>query len=544
MNTETLIANRFALVERERSDLHSYQDQAVSFAKEHPFSLLLIDLGLGKTISALTVASDLLLDSDFGSAPILIVAPLKVARNVWPNEITLWRHTAWMNSTLIRVDDDDPRLVAPRRMDSFQKSLRNEKRKALIAEGFDKDQINEQLGPLNETVARRRIMEVLAKKRTLIHIINREQLTWLVNFHREKWPYRTVIVDESDSFKDHKSDRFKALAKVRRTTGLIDRMILMTATPASESYIELWSQVYLLDLGQRLGKSITRFREQWFDANKYNHAYKIKPGAEEAILERIADITLVMKRQDYLPRDEPTFIPHYVKLSERELDMVNSLERELVLQLPNGVELEAKTAGHLGNMLLQLAAGAMYETTYVEQEDTDDLKKIKKIHHIHDHKIESLRELSESARFSGKNLLVAYHYKSSLDRLKKAFPKAVVMSRDGREEKAWNSGKIPMMLIHPQSAGHGLNLQFGGSTLVFFDMIFGLRYFLQTVGRLDRQGQVDPVVVYLLLARGTRDEDAWASLRRKEDAESAFFKLLKKLIKKLKLVKSMQDEVL
>ncbi len=531
---ERIIQARFAAVERGRESLHNYQSMAIEFSRANPFSLWLIDMGLGKTVSALTVASDILIDSDFQKAPILVIGPLKVACNVWPNEIGLWRHTAWMNHTLIRVPDDHPLLRAAARRDSAEEKERDAKRRALIASGMDNKEVAKALGPTHVTTQRHAIMAKLARSSSLIHIINREQVEWLVNLHGPKWPYRTVIVDESDSFKDHQSDRFKALAKVRRTTGLIEQMILMTATPASESFLELWAQVYLLDLGERLGKSITRYRDQWFIANKYNHTYKIKPGADEAILERIADITVVLKREDHLPTDKPTFIPRYVDLSERELTMIKSLERDLVLDLPDDVELEAKTAGHLANMLLQLASGALYQTSWEEQEDTDDLKKVKRTHFIHDHKIQALKELYESHRYSGQNLLVAYHFKSSLARLVKAFPKAKVMSRDGREEKDWNKGKIPMMFIHPQSAGHGLNLQAGGSTLVFFDMVSALRYFQQTVGRIDRQGQTKPVVIYLLLAKGSRDELAWEKLRNKEDAQDAFYKLFKKLIKQLK----------
>lgn len=534
MSADDIVRARFANVVRGRQAMHDYQAQAVEFSKQNPFSLWLIDMGLGKTVSALTVASDILLDSDFQTAPILVIGPLKVACNVWPNEVGLWQHTAWMNTTLIRVADDDPRLAQAARKDRAEAKLREAKRAGLLKEGLSKAEVAKALGPTHVTVARHAIMAKLARSKTLIHFINREQVEWLVNLHGPKWPYRKVIVDESDSFKDHQSDRFKALAKVRRTTGLIERMILMTATPASESYLELWAQVYLLDLGQRLGKSVTRYRDQWFTANKYNHTYKIKPGAEEAILERIADITVVLKREDHLPMDAPTFIPRYVDLSDRELTMIESLERDLVLDLADNVELEAKTAGHLANMLLQLASGALYQTSWEEQEDTDDLKKVKRTHFIHDHKVEALKEIYESHAYSGKNLLVAYHFKSSLARLTKAFPKAKVMSQDGREEKDWNKGKIRMMFIHPQSAGHGLNLQAGGSTLVFFDMVSALRYFQQTVGRIDRQGQKEPVVVYLLLAKGSRDELAWEKLKNKEDAQDAFYRLFKKLIKEFK----------
>lgn len=533
------IRARFALVQRDRDDMHGYQEQLVEFGKAHPFSLFLVDMGLGKTISSLTLIRDLILETSFDAAPVLVIAPLKVARNVWPEEVRLWRHTAWMTCQFIRPEDDHPELLAARKKDNAERKDRLAQRNRLIAQGMSDEKVAYELGPLHETVANRRIMEQLARSKALIHVINREQVEWLCNLFGPKWPYRTVFVDESDSFQDNQSHRFKALAKMRNSTGLITRMHLLTATPAAESYMNLWAQTYLLDQGKRFGKAITRFRSEFFEYNKYNHTYKLRPGSETAILEKIADITIVMKRDEYLPRDKPTIIPRYVHLTETELGMVRTLEREMVLTLPNGAELEAKTAGHLANMLLQLASGALYETEFVADEDDEDadLVKVKRTHQIHDHKIEALREIYAQCRSAGEPLLVAYHFKSSLDKLRKAFPKAVVMSKDGREEKAWNKRKIPMMFVHPQSAGHGLNLQHGGSNMVVFDMIHSLRYYLQLIGRIDRQGQTRPVVVQVLMSKGTRDEDAFAGLQQKEDNQDHFFKLLKRLIRKYREAK-------
>jgi hypothetical protein len=535
---------RFSQVKRSREDMHRYQEQMAAFAHENPLSLLLVDMGLGKTVSSLTLISDLLWQTEFDAGPVLIIGPLKVVLNVWPNEIALWRHTAWMSHALIRVDDDDPRLAEASRQDRAKAKERAAKRAELKRQGLADDAIAEALGPMQKTVVGRQIMAEIARSRAPIHIINREQVEWLVNLHGAKWPYRTVIIDESDSFQDHGSHRFKALTKVRRTPGLITRMHLLTATPASESLENLWSQVYLLDLGQRFGKNITAYRRTYFEFNKYNHTYTAREGAQATILEKLSDIALVMKREDYLPRESPTIIPYRVELSPVQAEMVATLEKELIITLPSGVELEAKTAAHLSNMLLQLASGAMYETLLVEDEDNPDgdLKKIKRTHHVHDHKIEALREIYESCRNEGRNLLVSYHFKSTLDRLKKAFPKAVVMGKDGKEEKAWNKGKVPMMFIHPQSAGHGLNLQHGGSTMVVFDLIYSLRYYLQLIGRIDRQGQTKPVVVYILIAKGTRDEDAYGALVDKEDGQAMFFAILKKLIIKYRRNKAKQSE--
>lgn len=484
MNFDDRIRAKFAQVERQREEMHGYQrDIAVPFMHKHPFSLICIDLGLGKTVSSLTVISHLL--SEFATEKVLVIAPLRVATDTWPTEIAAWKHTAWMNYTLIRPDGH-------------------------------------------------RTKEDCARDPATIHIINREQVEWLVYFWKEKWPYRTVVIDESSSFKAHNTDRFKALAKVRRTDGLITRMHLLTATPAAETYEHLWAQVYLLDLGQRLGKNITWYRDAYFTYNKYSMRYKLRPGAEDVILEKIADISLVMKAKDYLPRTEPTVVQRKVRLSEHQQKQIKSLEKNFIVTLTDGTEIEAKTAAMLSSMLLQMASGSLYETIRVGDYETEDLKKVKKVHHIHDHKIETLKEMFEEAQTQGEPLLVAYYFQSSLARLRKAFPKAVLMDKEGKCIKDWNKGKIPMMLIHPQSAGHGLNLQHGGHILVFFDLIYSLEYYLQTIGRLDRQGQKNPVIVEMLVAEGTRDVDVYECLKNKEDAQEKLFSILKRMIRKLR----------
>lgn len=479
------IRQRFAEVKHGPEDMHSYQrDLAVSFLRNNPFSGLFADMGLGKSISALTIISELLgefVDDD----PVLVIGPLRVITDTWPTEIAQWRHTAWMNHVVLR----------------------------------DEGKIRK---------------EDMARSKASIHLINREQVEWLVYFHRESWPYRKVFIDESSSFKDHASKRFEALAKVRNTPGLIERLHIFTATPAAESYIGLFPQIYLLDRGQRLGKNITTYRERYFTYNKYSMKYTLRPGAEEEILSKIADITLVMKKKDYLPTAEPTVIQHKVILAPAQLTLLKKLERDFIITLPDGTELEARTAAILSSMLLQMASGCVYETLLIEDWETDDLKKVKKVHQLHDHKIEALKEIAEEAANEGKPLLVAYHFQSSLAKLTKAFPKAVVMDEAGKCIKAWNAGKIPMLLIHPQSAGHGLNLQYGGSTLIFYDLIYSLENYLQTIGRLDRQGQVNPVLVILLVAAGSRDEMVAECLAQKKDAQDKFFAILRRLIRELK----------
>lgn len=516
------IALHLAEIKLEQEQLHSYQQEARAFLHKNPFSALFIDMGMGKTIISLSVIADLL--AEFATDKVLVIGPLRVMTDTWPTEIGLWRHTAWMDHTLLRVDDDDPRLA----------EARSWARQHARMQGLSPSEI-ESAARKAETVERDSILAELAHSSKSIHFINREQVEWLINFWQEKWPYRTVFIDESSSFKDHTTLRFKALQKTRQTPGLIERLHILTATPAAETYLHLFAQIYLLDLGKRLGKNITAFRKAFFYENKYKRKWELRHRAcEEEILEKIADICLVMKSKDYLPRAEPTIIQQKVKLAPRQLEMMEGLEKTFILDLPGGIEIEAKTAAALSSMLLQMASGSVYETLLIDDFETDDLKKVKRVHHLHDHKIQALKEIYEEAQDQGEPLLVAYHFQSSLARLKKAFPKAVAMDATGKCIKDWNAGKIPMLLVHPQSAGHGLNLQYGGRTLIFFDLIYSLEQYLQTIGRLDRQGQTKPVIVKLLVAEGTRDELVAQCLLEKEDAQERFFMLLKRLIRKLR----------
>lgn len=531
-SVEERVALKLANVVREREDMHHYQDGlAVPFMKANPFSALFVDMGLGKTISSLTVLVDLLME--FTYEHVLIVGPLKVATETWPTEIGLWGHTAPFNFEVIHAREDDPGV---KRM--VEKAKIKAKADALDW-GLPKDQAAKFVAfqmQKAETAAKNELRRRKARSKATIHIISRDWLEWLVNFWGPKWPYRCVIIDESSGFKDHKSGRFKSLAKVRRSPGLIERLHLLTATPAAESYEHLWSQIYLLDLGARLGKNITTYRRLYFTENKWTRKWELRVKSDtDVILEKISDICLVMSAKDYLPDlTEPVIIQRQVHLGDCELDLYERLQKNFVVELQDGTEIEAETAAALSAKLLQLASGVLYETQRLQDWDTEDFKKVRKVHHIHDHKIDALRQIVEEAQ--GEPLLVAYHFKSSLDRLKKAFPKAVVMDKDGRCIKSWNAKKIPMLLVHPQSAGHGLNLQHGGHHLVFFDLPWSLELYLQTIGRLARQGQKHPVIVQLLCAIGTLDVGVHKALVNKRDAQDYLLRTLKRLIKpKLKL---------
>ena len=527
-NFDERIRAKFANVIRTEEDLHVYQGEAWTFMRDNPFSHLFIDLGLGKTVSSLTLIAWLL--REITSDKILVIGPVRVMTDTWPTEITLWQHIAHLNYTLIREDDDDPRLKAARAVDRRENPDRSFERDMLTAQGVDETEILAKLGPTHETRARHAIRAELAHSSTNIHFINKEQLEWLVNLHKGKWPYRTVIIDEVSLFKDASTHVFKALAKVRRTPGLITRLHGLTATPAAETYEHLWTLMYLLDLGERLGKKISWYRERYFTYNKWAMKFKLRPDAEQEILAKISDVCLVMKAEDYLDLEKPTIIQKPVRLNERQMNLYRKMETDFIVTLDDGTEIEAENAAALSGKLLQMSSGVLYETAMLGDWETEDMKKVTRVHHIHDHKLDTLREIVESLQ--GEPVLVAYHFKSSLDRLRKTFPKAVVMDREGKCVKDWNARKIAILLIHPKSGGHGLNLQHGGHNLVFFDLTWSLELYLQLIGRLARQGQKHPVVVQLLTAVGTLDEAVCNAIQGKEAGQDTLFAILKRLIKK------------
>lgn len=800
------IRAKFANVLRTREDMHDYQGVAVEFARRNPFSALFLDLGLGKSISMLTLIVDLL--NEFKYDKVLVIGPMRVATQTWPNEIAEWRHTAHLNYSVIQVGDDNPAVAEAGRQARSKARLEGKGAAEVATAG-------------NVAIAgcKQALRIAAATSSASVHIISRDWIEWLVEYYGPKWPYRMVVIDEcfvagtlistnnglraidtleigdlvktpygcrpiskvirktteslikitlsngaviectanhrfltdigwcnaselndrilyddsddatlcvralwgsildmeissdilqsilpnqrplgtearcndrsceerhagqtptsnleqrralvrgsesqttsrlkqgaiyecswrqryrddetrildfssayprmasrisnphgwtysglSDmlqgglclagkdallgsgwrksqlverqsprckedpsvsgqrvvsiesvecrggrdvfdlsvegapfyyaggclvhnctSFKDHKTARFKALAKVRNHPGLIERIHLLTATPAAESYAHLFAQMFLLDGGERFGKKITPFLDEFFTLNRYTRTYKLRPNAEEQILAKIADICLVMKAKDHLKLAEPQIIRRPITLGDKEMALYDKMASDFVVTLPDGSEVEAETAAALSAKLLQMASGVLYET-YLDQDiETEDFKKIKKVHHIHDHKVDELRQIVEDAE--GSPILVAYHWKSSLARLQKAFPQAVVMDRDGKCVKPWNSGKIPMLLMHPQSGGHGLNLQHGGHILVIFDLFHSLELFLQLVGRLARQGQKHPVLVYMLTAVGTVDEAVASALKAKEDAQDKMFAMLRRLIARLK----------
>ena len=438
---------------------HSYQDYATAFIEKQPVSCLLLDMGLGKTAITLSAINDLLFDS-FDAHRILVIAPLRVARDTWPEELRKWEHLSGLEFS-VAVGTEAERKAA-------------------------------------------------LWKRADIYIINRENVQWLIEDSGLPFDYDMVVVDELSSFKSHQAKRFISLMKVRPK---VKRIVGLTGTPSANGLMDLWAEFRLLDLGQRLGRFIGNFRETYFTPDKRNQqvifSYKPKPGAEEAIYRQIADITISMKSTDHLKMPELLTVEHKVKLSETERDRYDELKCDLVLTLASG-EVTAANAAVLSGKLCQMANGAVYgdEGAVIE---------------IHDRKLDDLEDLIEQA--NGKPVLIAYWFKHDRNRILERFPAEQL---DGEDSiRRWNGGKIPVALIHPASAGHGLNLQAGGSTLVWFSLTWSLELYQQTNARIWRQGQKETVVIHHLVAKNTIDEDVMSALEKKETGQAALLRAVK-----------------
>ena len=481
----------------DRDDLKDYQLEAIAFLLEHEFCALWLDMGLGKTVSVLTVLAELL---EIGAIErVLIVAPIKVAVRTWPNEIAKWGHLKHLDFQVIRPNGDEPDIIETG--EAARRAAQILRLPGAAVTGLVKRA---------ETQARERVRRALARRVRSIHLINRERLMWLARFWGKRWPYDTVVFDEASGLRDHKSERFKAMSAVRK---YLVRHIQLSATPRPESYMDLFPQIWLLDKGQRLGSNITAFRDQYFTLNPYKRKWEIKAGAADQIIEKVSDLVLDMKAGDYLDVEKPVFVDRPIYLSEDLLAMYRELEATSVIDLPEGT-IEAETAGALFQKLMQFASGFMYDAN-------------RKVHAVHEAKLEDLEAIIEETQ--GRPMIVAYHYRPSLAALKKRFKQAVVLSPDGREEAAWNRGEIPLLLLHPASSAHGQNLQFGGSLMAFFDIPASNENYEQTVGRLPRPGQKEIVRIFLLRTIGTEDEHSVSRLQRKQSDQDYMFQRLRQL---------------
>jgi len=436
---------------------HDYQEFAREFILEHPVCCLMLDMGLGKTVVTLTAIWLMALDS-FDIGKILVIAPKRVAEDTWPKELKKWEHLTGLTYSLV-------------------------------------------LGSKKQR-------EEALQKKAAIYIINRENVAWLVENY--KWDFDTLVIDELSSFKSNKAQRFKALKKVRPK---VQRVIGLTGTPAPNSLLDLWPQMYLLDMGERLGRFIGGYRDRFFKPDKRNkeiiYSYKPRDGAEESIYQLINDICISMKAVDFI--DMPDKISNRIEVSmdKKEKELYEEFKREMIITL-KGDEIDAINAAGLSNKLLQMANGAVYGEN-------------KKVVSIHDKKLDALEDLIEAA--NGKPLLVAYWYKHDLERISKRFDVRVIQTTKDIDD--WNAGEIPVALIHPASAGHGLNLQDGGSTIIWFGLTWSLELYQQLNARLWRQGQKYTVVIQHIVTSGTHDEDVMRALENKDMKQSALIAAVK-----------------
>ena len=447
---------------------YDYQEYATQWILDKEKAGLLLDMGMGKSVITLTAIDELMFDY-FEVSKVLVIAPLRVAESTWDEEAAKWDHLEHLKISKVL--------------------------------GTEKERIN-----------------ALYTKAD-IYIINRENVKWLVDKCGKDWPFDMLVIDELSSFKSHRAQRFKALRKVRP---FMKRVVGLTGTPAPNGLIDLWSQIYLLDGGERLGKTITGYREKYFLPDKRNQhivfTYKLKEGAEEAIYEKLSDICVSMKAEDYLklPERINNIIPIYLPKEAKE--KYDQLERDLLLPLKDS-DIVANTGGVLANKLLQMSNGAVYD-------ENGDVKE------IHNAKLKALEDTIEAA--NGKPVLIFYSYKHDLDRIKKHLKRDDLTVLDTAEDiKKWNEGKIPIMLAHPASAGHGLNLQAGGNIIIWFGLTWSFELYSQANARLYRQGQKQNVIIHHLVAKDTMDEDVMKALEGKEVGQEALLNAVKARLKRV-----------
>lgn len=442
---------------------HDYQRYATDFIINNPISAVLLEMGLGKSVISLSAINELMLDY-FDVSRTLVIAPLRVANSTWPDEIKKWDHLKHLNYSVVIGSEKE-------RLDALRKPAH-------------------------------------------IYLINRENVDWLITKSGVSWKFDMVVIDELSSFKSYQAKRFKSLLKVRPK---IKRIVGLTGTPSSNGLMDLWAEFRLLDMGERLGRYITYYRQNFFVPDKRNQqmifSYKPKEGSEKMIYSLISDITISMKSKDFLKMPECVMNEVVVSLSDKEQKLYDSLKQDMVLSLEEN-EIDAINAAALSNKLLQMSNGAVYN---------DDKESL----HIHDRKLDALEDLIEGA--NGKPVLIAYWFKHDLERIKERFDVREI--KTAKDISDWNKGKIPVALIHPASAGHGLNLQAGGSTLIWFGLTWSLELYQQTNARLYRQGQDSTVVIHHILTKGTIDEDVMKALKSKKKIQDALIDSVKARLK-------------
>nr|DAS43916.1 MAG TPA: Helicase of the snf2 rad54 family [Caudoviricetes sp.] len=452
---------------------HAYQKHCIDKIIELDKVGLFLDMGLGKTVTTLTAIKELKYNR-FQVRKVLIIAPKKVAEGTWTKEKDKWDHTQ-----MLRVS---PVL------------------------GSEKKRIKAINTPSD------------------LYVINRENVVWLVDYYRNAWPFDMVVIDESSSFKNHSAKRFKALVQVMSK---IKRLVELTGTPSPNGLNDLWSQIYLLDEGRRLGKRYGQFRERYFDPGRrgpqgFVYDYDPKDGAEQSILSAISDICISMKAEDYLQLPDMVIHEIPVSLDAKAEKAYKELERKMILELPENEEISVTSAAALSNKLLQLANGAVYDEEH-------------KAHEVHTSKLDAFLELVESLQ--GKPLLVFYNFQHDKERILKVLGTKKLRVKELKtvqDEDDWNHQEIDILLTHPASSAYGLNLQQGGNHVCWFGLTWNYELYTQANKRLHRQGQTEKVIVHHLICSGTRDEDVMKALKKKEGVQDFVMESLKARIRKVR----------
>ena len=452
---------------------HAYQKHCIDKIIELDKVGLFLDMGLGKTVTTLTAIKELKYNR-FQVRKVLIIAPKKVAEGTWTKEKDKWDHTQ-----MLRVS---PVL------------------------GSEKKRIKAINTPSD------------------LYVINRENVVWLVDYYRNAWPFDMVVIDESSSFKNHSAKRFKALVQVMSK---IKRLVELTGTPSPNGLNDLWSQIYLLDEGKRLGKRYGQFRERYFDPGRrgpqgFVYDYDPKDGAEQSILSAISDICISMKAEDYLQLPDMVIHEIPVSLDAKAEKAYKELERKMILELPENEEISVTSAAALSNKLLQLANGAVYDEEH-------------KAHEVHTSKLDAFLELVESLQ--GKPLLVFYNFQHDKERILKVLGTKKLRVKELKtvqDEDDWNHQEIDILLTHPASSAYGLNLQQGGNHVCWFGLTWNYELYTQANKRLHRQGQTEKVIVHHLICSGTRDEDVMKALKKREGVQDFVMESLKARIRKVR----------
>ena len=452
---------------------HAYQKHCIDKIIELDKVGLFLDMGLGKTVTTLTAIKELKYNR-FQVRKVLIIAPKKVAEGTWTKEKDKWDHTQ-----MLRVS---PVL------------------------GSEKKRIKAINTPSD------------------LYVINRENVVWLVDYYRNAWPFDMVVIDESSSFKNHSAKRFKALVQVMSK---IKRLVELTGTPSPNGLNDLWSQIYLLDEGRRLGKRYGQFRERYFDPGRrgpqgFVYDYDPKDGAEQSILSAISDICISMKAEDYLQLPDMVIHEIPVSLDAKAEKAYKELERKMILELPENEEISVTSAAALSNKLLQLANGAVYDEEHKARE-------------VHTSKLDAFLELVESLQ--GKPLLVFYNFQHDKERILKVLgikKLRVKELKTVQDEDDWNHQEIDILLTHPASSAYGLNLQQGGNHVCWFGLTWNYELYTQANKRLHRQGQTEKVIVHHLICSGTRDEDVMKALKKKEGVQDFVMESLKARVRKVR----------